>query len=86
MLLSAEGFGQYWHALPKDVAAWWRERDAMTLRLKGARNLEVVGQGAHRARVVSLKVNCGVSDRERGELLQWSTTPSMKQETCEMLP
>ena len=42
-----------WHALPREVSAWWRQRDQ--LRIDGAGDtLRLVGPSADRARMISL--------------------------------
>ena len=60
-MLTAERMGHYeallahlvgldggWHALPRDVAAWWRAREAMRIEGEGAA-ARVTGPGAERA-------------------------------------
>ena len=39
-----------WHVLPREVAAWWRQRDASTIRLDGE-NWVIDGPAASRGRV-----------------------------------
>jgi peptidoglycan/xylan/chitin deacetylase (PgdA/CDA1 family) len=40
-----------WHALPRDVAAWWRTRSRLRCIEEGDR-VRIVGEGAERARIV----------------------------------
>jgi hypothetical protein len=43
-----------WHALPKDVAAWWRDRDQSTLR-HGRNCLTILGPAASRGRAAVIQ-------------------------------
>ncbi|MEX0612326.1 MAG: hypothetical protein WD229_09405, partial [Pirellulales bacterium] len=41
-----------WHALPREVAAWWRERDRLSLRRDADDNWHIEGPAADRSRLV----------------------------------
>lgn len=56
-LLKARELTGMWHALPKNVAAWWRERDASSLRRDANGDVRVVGRSADRARAVAVCVD-----------------------------
>jgi hypothetical protein len=47
-----------WHALPKEVNAWWRQRTAMRL-VRSERGWHVVGHGSERARIAFVTVRDG---------------------------
>jgi hypothetical protein len=48
-----------WHALPKDVARWWRDRDASNLVEKDGRFV-VVGPAAGRASIIKTTLENGI--------------------------
>jgi peptidoglycan/xylan/chitin deacetylase (PgdA/CDA1 family) len=54
MLEEVHELGEAWHALPKDVAAWWRERDQLSLRSGPDHRWAIQGRAAARARVVTI--------------------------------
>jgi hypothetical protein len=54
-LLRAREMSGMWHALPKDVAAWWRQRDESTLEGDSIDGWIVRGPAASRARVATLQ-------------------------------
>jgi peptidoglycan/xylan/chitin deacetylase (PgdA/CDA1 family) len=45
-----------WHALPKDVATWWRARDASTLARDPNDDWTITGPAASRARATTIRV------------------------------
>jgi hypothetical protein len=49
-----------WHGLPRDVAAWWRQRDASTLHRDLIDGWKICGPAAARARVADL---CSIISR-----------------------
>ena len=48
-----------WHALPRDVARWWRERDGSSL-VEEDRRLVVKGPAAGRATVIKTTLENGI--------------------------
>jgi peptidoglycan/xylan/chitin deacetylase (PgdA/CDA1 family) len=46
--------GGYWHALPREVAAWWRDRDESRLQKQENGEWQVDGAAAERASVATL--------------------------------
>jgi peptidoglycan/xylan/chitin deacetylase (PgdA/CDA1 family) len=54
LLERANEMNGMWHALPRHVAAWWRERDQSSLHCDSYGNWQVVGQAACRGRVVRI--------------------------------
>ncbi|MEI6336468.1 MAG: hypothetical protein WCS87_18070 [Methylococcaceae bacterium] len=51
-----------WHALPKDIAQWWRSRDASTLVIKDGKP-EIIGSLANNAAVARLTLDEDLSLR-----------------------
>jgi hypothetical protein len=58
-LVSMKGRAGMWHALPKDVAGWWKDRDASTFRKTGER-YTIEGPAADRASVVRVSATDSV--------------------------
>ena len=54
MHLKAQAGG--WHALPRDVAAWWRARDALRCETDEDGHAVISGRGADRASLAYLRV------------------------------
>jgi hypothetical protein len=54
MLECAREIPGMWHALPKEVAAWWRERDQSTLR-RGRAGWTILGPAANRGRAAVIQ-------------------------------
>ena len=50
-LRHAQAVGGYWHALPRDVASWWRDRDASEIDVD-----RVVGPAADRGSIRKIEV------------------------------
>jgi peptidoglycan/xylan/chitin deacetylase (PgdA/CDA1 family) len=42
-----------WHALPREVASWWRARDASTLQMHSGGEWHVIGPAANRGRAAA---------------------------------
>ena len=55
LLEKARDMAGMWHALPKEVAAWWRERDQSTLLRENDGRLRIEGSAALRGRVATLR-------------------------------
>ena len=55
LLLTAREKMGMWHALPKDVAAWWRQRDESALERDALNGRYVCGPAAGRGRGVSIR-------------------------------
>ncbi|MCE9556640.1 MAG: hypothetical protein K8T91_25100 [Planctomycetes bacterium] len=47
--------GGFWHALPRDVARWWRRRDESSLRLSPGNRAWIEGPAAERGRPAILR-------------------------------
>ncbi|MFC1757542.1 hypothetical protein ACFL2H_02080 [Planctomycetota bacterium] len=47
-----QNVGGYWHALPRDVASWWRDRDASEIHVD-----RIVGPAADRGSIRTLRVD-----------------------------
>jgi peptidoglycan/xylan/chitin deacetylase (PgdA/CDA1 family) len=58
-LVSMKERAGMWHALPKDVAGWWKDRDASTFRKTGER-YTIEGPAADRASVVRVSATDSV--------------------------
>jgi len=58
-LASLRDEAEFWFPLPREVADWWRTRDALQLVRNGA-EWRVVGDGADRARVAFARIEDGV--------------------------
>jgi hypothetical protein len=56
LLEKARDMASMWHALPKEVAAWWRERDQSTLHCESEGHWRIEGPAAVRGRVATLKM------------------------------
>jgi hypothetical protein len=54
LLCEARTMARMWHALPREVAAWWRARDGSQLRQDSAGNWRIEGPAAGRAGVATL--------------------------------
>jgi peptidoglycan/xylan/chitin deacetylase (PgdA/CDA1 family) len=54
-LETARAMAGMWHALPKDVATWWRQRDALILELNSVEGWRIRGLAAGRARTASVR-------------------------------
>ena len=59
LLASLRDDAEFWFPLPREVADWWRKRDALRLEKNGA-NWHVVGDGADRARIAFARIEDGV--------------------------
>jgi peptidoglycan/xylan/chitin deacetylase (PgdA/CDA1 family) len=68
LLARAQELDGMWHALPQQVAAWWRERDQSRMRRQSSGEWQIEGPAARRARAATLKV-------VRGELA-WYDLPT----------
>ena len=55
LLEKAAAMPGMWHALPKDVAAWWRERDQSKVRQESDGPRRIEGPAALRGRVAAFK-------------------------------
>jgi peptidoglycan/xylan/chitin deacetylase (PgdA/CDA1 family) len=55
LLLRAQGTGGMWHALPRETAAWWRDRDALRLSCQSGGTWHIEGPAASRARVAAIR-------------------------------
>jgi peptidoglycan/xylan/chitin deacetylase (PgdA/CDA1 family) len=55
LLLKARQTAGMWNALPRQVAEWWRERDASTARMNAAGRWMIAGPAAERGRVAALR-------------------------------
>jgi peptidoglycan/xylan/chitin deacetylase (PgdA/CDA1 family) len=64
LLLTARDIAGIWHALPKDVATWWRARDRSTLQREPTGGWMIQGPAADRARVITLR-STGSDDASR---------------------
>jgi len=58
-LLHVRGLGDHWHALPSEVASWWRMRDASRVVLQGGKGFGIEGPAQHRGRVADLQIQAG---------------------------
>jgi peptidoglycan/xylan/chitin deacetylase (PgdA/CDA1 family) len=68
-----------WHALPKDVATWWRTRDESALQRESNGDYTVTGPAAPRARVATIRASGTNGDPTAPALLAWSNaTPARK--------
>jgi hypothetical protein len=56
LLLKARETTGMWHALPRQVAEWWRERDASTARKDDSSRWMIEGPAAERGRVARFRV------------------------------
>lgn len=76
LLEKARDFDSMWHALPRDVATWWRERDQSQLRCDTAGVWSIEGPAAARGRAADLRieVNSRESSTTSREVLTSSTT------------
>jgi peptidoglycan/xylan/chitin deacetylase (PgdA/CDA1 family) len=54
LMLRAREMAGVWHALPKDVAAWWRERDESQLAMGTDGSYFVQGPAANRGRAAKI--------------------------------
>jgi peptidoglycan/xylan/chitin deacetylase (PgdA/CDA1 family) len=66
-----------WHALPREVAAWWRERDASSLHQDPGGRWRIAGPAANRARVATIRAvpsaaRAPVAGATRTTELEWS--------------
>ena len=68
LLERARGIDGMWHALPRQVAAWWRERDRSKLRREASGEWQIDGPAAGRGRAATLKAT-------RAEL-EWCDLPT----------
>jgi hypothetical protein len=55
LLEMARDMSGMWHALPNQVARWWRDRDQSTLRLDVNGDSHIEGPAAHRGRAAALR-------------------------------
>lgn len=55
LLEKSRELGGMWHALPAEVAAWWRKRDQSTLRREPGGNWRIHGPAASRARAAAIQ-------------------------------
>jgi peptidoglycan/xylan/chitin deacetylase (PgdA/CDA1 family) len=55
LLLRAQGMAGMWHALPRETAAWWRDRDALKLVSESAGVWHIEGAAASRARLAAIR-------------------------------
>ena len=55
LLLKAREMPGMWHALPKEVAAWWRLRDKSNLKREPSGKWRVNGPASERARATSFR-------------------------------
>jgi hypothetical protein len=53
-----------WRALPRDVASWWRQRDASSLRREPNGIWSVRGPAENHARAVQIRVNGDATNRQ----------------------
>jgi hypothetical protein len=54
-LQTARNMRGMWHALPKDIATWWRQRDESTLQRDPIDGWRICGPAASRARVATVQ-------------------------------
>ena len=59
MLVFLKGLSGGWHALPREVAAWWRERAEMAVSLQNGAEGPVVGASNGRGSVAWARVEAG---------------------------
>ncbi len=58
-LMRTQEIGGYWHALPREVAAWWREREQSTLAGAARGEWTIEGPARDRGRVASVEAADG---------------------------
>jgi peptidoglycan/xylan/chitin deacetylase (PgdA/CDA1 family) len=73
LLCGARELAGMWHALPHQVAAWWRSRDELELKKTSAGAWHIVGPAASQARVATLRP--GRIQARNSHPIVW-TTPS----------
>jgi peptidoglycan/xylan/chitin deacetylase (PgdA/CDA1 family) len=56
LLETARATPGMWHALPSQVAGWWRDRDQSTLHLNQNCEWNIKGPAAHRGRAAALRI------------------------------
>jgi hypothetical protein len=56
-LIRVRDEGDYWHALPKDVARWWRDREQSTLQEEAQDGGAIQGPVGDRGTVVTLTID-----------------------------
>jgi hypothetical protein len=85
-LAEARELAGAWHALPRDVAAWWRARDDSRLHRETDGTWRIEGPAAGRARAASLCVaapsGTAVSGGEAPLALEWTSAPTARHD-CE---
>ncbi len=69
LLEKAREMSGIWHALPKQVARWWRERDSSALTREADGGWRIDGPAADRAHPALLRVAPAESSRQLG--LEW---------------
>jgi hypothetical protein len=92
LLVAAQAANACWHALPKDVAAWWRERDVLRIRHDDNNDSAIVGRVADRAKLASIRVVSGPdgsgqnpsSDLPPQSIFKWQTLSAGTLTDCEV--
>jgi peptidoglycan/xylan/chitin deacetylase (PgdA/CDA1 family) len=81
LLHRAMEMGGNWHALPKDVAAWWHDREALRIRRKPDGSVNIEGRAAARANIASIHTVSATSSRRSQDspqrLLEWRSIPKV---------
>ena len=74
LLLKAREMHGMWHALPKEVAAWWRLRDQSRLQREPKGEWSVQGPAAVRARTTTLRSTRAVHSQSQFDVGTIDTT------------
>jgi peptidoglycan/xylan/chitin deacetylase (PgdA/CDA1 family) len=82
LLCGARDLAGMWHALPRQVAAWWRLRDVLKLRKTAAGNWEIEGPAASRARLATIRPSRIQAPYSLPIL--WTTPAPQKTQQCDV--